>query len=247
MDRAEGRWPRRVAVAATVASLCLAAPLPAAAIDDAQIVYCLGKDQRDALREAAVALGKAADTAALADIAAWRGRDAAAFEETCEALYEAAKPQPGAFADALPFLTALVGALLAYFAALGQERRMLRRRQADALRAALAEFDAAARHYTHVLAGDRPVERLRAAHGALVGRLAEARAEYPDWRLAADCHERLTAGDLGMDELTSGWNADKDARAKAVRGVVTELHAGVQRIAAGLLRPRRRNPDRVSA
>ncbi|MGW5052095.1 hypothetical protein [Actinokineospora sp. NPDC004072] len=219
---------------------------PAVAIDDAQVVYCLADKQRPELRSAAIALGKA-EPAALADLDAWRKRDRRAFEETCTALFESAKPQPGVFADVLPFLTALAAAVLTYLAAFLQERRTRRRQQADGLRAALAEFDSAAQHYAHVLTGERPVERLRSAHATLAVRLAEAKAEHPGWALARACHQRMVAGDLGIDELTSGWVVDKESRAKQVRARLAELHDGVQRVAAGLLRPRRRDPDKAAA
>ncbi|MGX7824840.1 hypothetical protein ACTG9Q_07080 [Actinokineospora sp. 24-640] len=227
-----------------VAVFCLLSPATALAIDDAHVVYCLAPKQRDALQEAAVALGKAENRSAIGDVAAWRKRDATAFEDTCEALYESVKPQPGVFADLLPFLTAVAAALLTYFAALATERRNRRRQQAAALRAALTEFDAAARHYTHELAGNRPVERLRLAHGVLAGKVAEAAAENPGWTTAAACHTRLVSGDLGMDALTAGWEGDKEARAREVRRQVSILQTALQRVAAGLARPRVRNPDK---
>ncbi|GAA4413137.1 hypothetical protein GCM10023148_07430 [Actinokineospora soli] len=215
---------------------------PAAAVDDAQVVFCLSGAQVDHLRDAAVALGKAQDRAQVQDVAAWRTRDPDAFDDTCEALFGAAKPQPGFFADLLPFLTALTAAVLAYWAALGQERRVRRRTKAEALTAALAEFDSAARAYADHKVGDRPVERLRVAHTALVTRVLDVRVERPRWKSAEEWYLRLTGGALSVPALTGGWGGDKTARGEEVVALVDDLRTGVGQLATHLAKRAARPP-----
>ncbi|WP_433262766.1 hypothetical protein ACQPZF_30395 [Actinosynnema sp. CS-041913] len=224
--------------------LCLTALVqPASAIaasadadEDAKAVFCLAGAQRQPLRDA----GKALDLAVPPDVTNWRRDRPAEFDRACSALYRAVKaPPPNPFADALPFLTALLGAVLAFAAATWRERVMRGRQVGDALRTAVIDFHDAARAYLDSWGANRPEAAVRTARGKLVTQLAVAHTDHPRWTKLRGLRDQLAAGPLG-DRLTAGWAGPDDQRTAALVAALDALRDDVLLVARALGRPLRR-------
>lgn len=182
---------------------------PAVAIadpDDAKVAFCLSAAQRSALTETAQVL----DLRPEADLAGWRKNKRADFNRACEALYDAQKtPQPGALTVALPFLTGVVGALLAFVAAAWWDRINRGRVLADALRLAVKEFHEEAVSYLDEWVPSKPHVEFDAKRSRLEHQLAVVRSERRWWRKPRRMTAELTTGRFGQN-MTAGWDASNE-------------------------------------
>lgn len=235
---------KRVLAALGVASvLVLGGGVPASADgeDDARTVFCLGKGRAD-LRGAADSLGVPAPT----EIAKWPTTAPADFARVCAALYGAEKaPSPGWFSQALPFLTGLFGALLAYVATAWRDRITRGRKQGEDLRAVLTEFTTAGSAYlSPANFGGRSDAAVVAARAKLVSQLALVRSEHRGWRRVATLLDELRDGSLG-EPLTARTGQGDAARSRdaQLREKLDELRDEVLLVATALARPARQHPE----
>jgi hypothetical protein len=192
---------KRVVAALGVAAVLLVgggAPASADAEDDAQAVFCLTVKSDQNLRSA----GKAIGVEVPSDVDAWRRAKPSEFERVCSALYGSEKaPSPGWFSQALPFLTGLFGAVLAYAATAWRDRIARGRKQGEDLRAALVEFDNAASGFLTSYVGAKSETAVLASRAKLVSQLALVKSEHPGWTRVRALLDELRDGLLG-EQLT---------------------------------------------
>ncbi|WIX88191.1 hypothetical protein [Amycolatopsis sp. DG1A-15b] len=219
--------------------------------DDAAIVYCLSPAQRSAVVDAGVSLGRArpdpSGTAVLDGTRTltpreWRASRPADFAASCEALYasthQAAASQ---FATLLPVLTAVLGAVLAFFAASWRDRVARGRVQAEALRSAHAEFHDAAGQYLRDTSSEHPDTALGESRRKFVARLAETAAAHRRWTVVRHVRDRLTTGEFG-GSLTEDWYEQSEAtraRRRALLAALDSQRDAVLDVAIALERPLR--------
>ncbi|MFI9811710.1 hypothetical protein [Saccharothrix variisporea] len=224
------------------ASAAFAPPLAHADTeDDAKVVHCLSTAQRTALREAAEALGVAQDP----DVVQWRKTNPDSFTRACEALYAAQKtPGPGWFANVLPFLTGLFGALAAFILTTWRERVTRGRAVADALGTAVTEFHDATEVFLRSWTPGRADTDVASKRHKLVDQLARVQAAHPRWPEPTNVIDRLTTGPLG-EQLNVGWSANTEENKKrraACTSELAQIRTTVLSIAIGLSRPLRGLP-----
>jgi hypothetical protein len=223
---------RVAAVLGVAATLLLGGGAPALADseDDAQAVFCLAVKTDVDLQRA----GKAVGVEVPGDIDAWRKAKPSEFERVCAALYGSEKaPSPGWFSQALPFLTGLFGALLAYTASAWRERVTRGRKQGEDLRVALVEFQNAATDYLTAYPASKPDTAVLTSRAKLVSQLALLKAERRGWRRVGRLLEELREGSLGEPFTTRSGQADPAALRKAIQALGDE----VLLIATALARP----------
>jgi hypothetical protein len=211
--------------------------------DDSLLVYCLSPVQRAGLLDAAVALGfaqrdKSGTDALLAgrplDPTSWHREHSADFLRTCKALFAAQRePEPGVFASVLPFLTGLLGALLAFIAATWRDRVARGHTLAYDLRSAFEEYRRAVETYLDSWHAGRSDTALIERRDVLLVQLARARGAHWRWRVV-----REVAGDVESKQFDQDGQSKEDA--------LTWLHSvrdTVLRIADALERPIRPHRD----
>jgi hypothetical protein len=220
-----------VTCAATVGALD-AAPAVADTDDDSLLVYCLATDSRDALIDAAVALGLAqrsgnrlAVDGNVLDVPAWRNVRPEDFRRTCEALAAARRtPAPSALANALPFLTGVMSAILAFAAALSLASIARGRERAEHLRSASDDFRQAVEAYLE--GWDKIHLRVEAAgrRSALLNRLALIRTAHRRWVTVEAVERELVDGAVGR-AISEPSEDDREltANLKAVRDDVLRI------------------------
>jgi hypothetical protein len=243
---------------AAVSSVAFAAVAGAAdETDDAMRVYCLAPEHRDAMSEAAVALGLAHKENGSyrlvngdpLDLASWWKDRPEDFGRTCSALMAARPvrepdvtitqpPGPGAMTTLLPFLTGLVSAVLAFVAAAWRDRVARGRGLADDLRLRFEEFRAAAAAYMSSWTPGRSGDQLVDRRGALLTQLAKVRATRREWRRVRSIEDELTTGPLG-EELTRNWAGQDYERTARLTERLGELRDGLSRIAHEVEHPLR--------
>lgn len=204
---------------------------------DAEISFCLSAAQGPALRETAQVLGLQPE----ADLAVWRRNSTDDFNRACEALYAVQKPaQPSWFANVLPFLTGLVGAMLGFVAAAWWDRVNRGRVLGDALRSAVKDFHEAADQYLRQWAPNRPDTEFVTNRRRLVHQLEVVRSERRKWPKPRRLVDQLTTGQFG-ESVVSGWkNNNTEATVKQREdcvGALASLHGDVLRVAAALAAP----------
>jgi hypothetical protein len=222
-----------VGITALAAALVLGGGAPAVADseDDAQAVFCLGKG-RAGLLDAAKAIGVTAD----GNVDAWRRDEPSEFRRVCAALYGSEKaPSPGWFSQALPFLTGLFGALLAYAATAWRERVNRGRKQGEDLRVALVEFQNAATEYLTAYPATKSDTAVLNSRAKLVSQLALLKAERRGWKRVGRLLGELREGSLGESFTTRSGQSDPAALRKAIQGLGDE----VLLVATALARPLR--------
>ncbi|MEU4253379.1 hypothetical protein AB0F15_38895 [Amycolatopsis sp. NPDC026612] len=228
-----------IAACAVTACAFDAAPAVADTDDDSQLVYCLAPDSRDALIDAAVALGLAQRSGnrlvvggEILDVQAWRGVRPEDFRRTCEALSAAERaPGPSALASALPFLTGVTSALLAFAAALALASVTRGRERAAHLRSASDDFRQAVEAYLD--GWDKTHLRVEATgrRSALLSRLGVVRTAHRRWVTVEAVEHELVGGAVGQAiSQPSADGRDLTADLKAV-------HDDVLRIARALEQP----------
>ncbi|HEV2783693.1 MAG TPA: hypothetical protein VGX25_30265 [Actinophytocola sp.] len=214
---------------AFVALTSTAFPAAADTEDDALLVYCLSGEQRAALTDAAVALGLAETDSGGAFLAfsggqteplEWHRNRPDDFNRTCAALSEAQRPMPDRTLPTLvPFLTGVVGALLAFAAASVRDRVTRGRTLADELRAAFRGFEHAARTYLDSWTPTRPQERVLelAEHRvALQNQLARTKAAHRRWTTVDALETEVLTGELGQ-AMTLDWKGKDEDRERRDR------------------------------
>lgn len=235
-----GLGGKRVAAALGVAAVLLlggGAPAHGDAEDDAKAVYCLTVKSERNLRTAGTAIGVEVPQ----DVTAWRKDKPAEFERVCSALYGAEKtPPPGWFTEALPFLTGLFGALLAFAAAAWRDRVTRGRKQGEDLRAALTEFETASRAFLGGYVGERSDTAVQAARAKLVAHLAAIRSEHRGWRRVEALLGELRTGLLGP-ALTAPGAGQGEAVKTRIAGL-DRLRDEVQLVATAVTTPLRPHP-----
>jgi hypothetical protein len=226
--------------------------------DNGRLVYCLGHDQLPKLVEASVALGLADQGSAPyllkydgqdTTVAAWRKVDRKDFDTACEALVEAR--DPGRSQGANPVLTSLgsvlqvgAGALIGLVATTLKGRVDWGRQQADELRRAAREFDAAAHSYVReASARERrgSAEPFRMTHTTLSLRLQGlvARRRRSAW--ARDLLAELDTGSYGP-QLALGWDdGDPVQRAEDLSVGLQDFGRRIEELATALEHPFRWN------
>jgi hypothetical protein len=230
-----GGWTGCTAIFACMAG-AVASPAPADAQDAPAMVYCLASANRLALVEAAVALKQTSTDASgnfvvvdgkTLDPSAWRDQQPEAFNTTCTALYSASRPltasSPGVFSSVLPFLTALLGAFAAFFAATWRDKVARGRVLGDGLRSSVEDFYRAADSYLRLDSPNAETVELKAHRGAVVAKLAVVEANHRKWIAVHALRADLEAGRFG-DSLTRGWDAQNQAtreRAEKLRTTLT--------------------------
>ncbi|QXJ25553.1 hypothetical protein AGRA3207_007064 [Actinomadura graeca] len=235
---------------------------------DARAVYCLARDHRAGLADAAVSLRLAtasprpghvvADGADL-DLDAWRAKHAKSFERACRAFYTASKEPaaaPGGPGGGLG-LMALVAVLLpvaagAALTLLTTEWRAARdagRLRADALRSAARAFAEAATGYAqawteHSIGPQPPDREVARARAELDARLRETEVLRRRWTAVPALRAAMASGPLGA-ALAEGWRDlgpdERRTRAEGVRDAADDLGAACGRTARALERPGRRH------
>lgn len=178
----------------------LSPPAHADTEDDSLLVYCLSPVHRTELLEAAAALGVArrdnAGTYVLPDNtpldpATWPKNHRDDFVRTCKALFAAQRtPESGLSASLLPFLTALVGAVLAFLAASWRDRVARGHALADGLRSAFNGYSQAVD--TYLGAGiERSSTQLVERRYGLMLELAKAKAAHRKWTAVASVEAEI--------------------------------------------------------
>ncbi|HEX6347284.1 hypothetical protein [Umezawaea sp.] len=209
--------------------------------DDAKAVFCLTVKSERNLRDA----GRAVGVEVPSDVPAWRRAKPAEFERVCSALYGSEKaPSPGWFTQALPFLTGLFGALLAYAATAWRDRVARGRKQAEDLRGALVEFENAVTAYLSAYVGKRAEDPVLVSRAGLVSQLALVKSEHRGWSRVQELLDGLRDGPLG-EALTqrAGQGDAAKARDAQLRVRLDELRDEVLLVATALARPARRHPE----
>ncbi|HWO68596.1 MAG TPA: hypothetical protein VNO31_52055 [Umezawaea sp.] len=235
---------KRVVAALGVAAVLLVgggAPALADGEDDAKAVFCLTVKSERSLRDA----GKAIGVEVPSDVPAWRSAKPAEFDRVCSALYGSEKaPSPDWFTQALPFLTGLFGALLAYAATAWRDRVTRGRKQGEDLRGALVEFENAAGAYLSAYVGNKPDGPVLVSRAKLVSQLALVKSEHRGWPRVQALLDELRDGLLG-EQLTARAGQGDAARAKdaRARAKLEELRDEVLLVATALTRPARRHPE----
>lgn len=205
---------------------------------DARVVHCLSTAHRDALGDAAAALGFDRP----ADPAKWRDERPAEFRRVCDALYRSAKPASAPtpptpwFNSLLPFLTGLSGALMAFTAAAWRDRVSRGRHQGDGLRTAVAEFYDAATTHLNAWAATRSPDKVLAAQGKLTTQLAAVHTDHPRWSSLPALRSSLEEGPLGHSLITAREEQLRDHSAQ-LRIELDRLRDGVLAVARALGRP----------
>lgn len=177
---------------------------------DALVVFCLSPAQRVNLIAAADALGLPTPT----DLVRWPSTQPADFDRTCAAVSSAhRRPGPGFFADLLPFLTGLFGAVLAFLLAAWQNRVVRGGDLARELRGAADAFHAAVTAFGTEWEPNRPITEVVATRAVLASVIARVRSAHRDWpavtavttllagRFAADAPAEWTAAPAELDSL----------------------------------------------
>ncbi|MCS7481371.1 hypothetical protein ACFFQW_23290 [Umezawaea endophytica] len=235
---------KRVVAALGVAAVLLVGgggPARADAEDDAKAVFCLTVKSERNLRDA----GKAVGVEVPSDVPAWRAAKPAEFERVCSALYGSEKaPSPDWFTQALPFLTGLFGALLAYVATAWRDRVARGRKQGEDLRGALVEFENAVAAYLSAYVGGKPEGPVLTSRAKLVSQLALVKSEHRGWSRVQALLDGLREGPLG-ESLTQPAGQGDAARARGaqLRVRLDELRDEVLLVATALTRPARRHPE----
>jgi hypothetical protein len=173
--------------------------------DDALLVYCLAPAQRDGLIDAAGALGlagRSGDRLVVAgttlDPVGWRAKQPDDFLRACGALSTATRqPRPSALATAVPFLTGVTGAILAFAAALSLASVNRGRERADRLRSAFDEFRRTAEGYIDGWDKSRLQAKMAESRGALLSQLTIVHGSHPHWAPVRAARLELIDGDLG--------------------------------------------------
>lgn len=221
-----------IGVAAALLLLGGGAPAVADSQDDAQAVFCLTVKSDLDLQRA----GRAVGVEVPGDIDGWRRAKPSEFQRVCAALYGSEKaPSPGWFSQALPFLTGLFGALLAYAATAWRERVNRGRKQGEDLRVALVEFQNAATDYLTAYPATKSDTAVLTSRAKLVSQLALLKAERRGWGRIGRLLEELREGSLGESFTTRSGQADQSALRKAIQGLGDE----VLLVATALARPMR--------
>ncbi|MDS0135348.1 MULTISPECIES: hypothetical protein [unclassified Amycolatopsis] len=230
-----------VALLVVVGWLILPSLFTSQATRDARDVFCLQPGQRQALAEAAVALGIANDTSSAKLIVSggtsspppsWRQEKPDDFTRTCDALAGAqGKPATqaggvgGPAAVILPLLTAVLSAALAYASTRRQNAATVGQADAKELRELVTAYRDAANKLLDAWKKP-PVEssataETDAARDALAGRLNALAERKPGWTRVAEALTLLRTGDLrpGFDRdlRTSGNRADRVERIDHLR------------------------------
>jgi hypothetical protein len=214
--------------------------------NDELAVYCLSPAQRGALIDAAVALdlaGKSGDQLVADGVALspaeWRAARADDFDRACAALSTATRPpRPSDLATALPFVTGVTGAVLAFVAALSVGRVSSGRERAEALRSAFDDFRRAVEAYVEGFDRDTLNAMLAVTRGALRSRLALVRTAHPRWTQVAAVERELDGAEIGaaMTEARQGDGGKLTARLSGMQNAVFQ-------IAHSLEQPLRRHPE----
>jgi hypothetical protein len=235
-----GLGGKRVAAALGVAAILLvggAGPAFGDAEDDAKAVFCLTVKSERNLRSAGTAIGVEVPQ----DVTVWRKAKPAEFERVCSALYGAEKtPSPSWFTESLPFLTGMFGALLAFAAAAWRDRVTRGRKQGEDLRAALTEFETAARAFLGGYVGDRSDTAVHAGRAKLVSHLAVVRSEHRGWSRVVALLVELRTGPLGAALTGPGAGQGDEASKRAAR--LDQLHDDVLLVATAVTTPLRPHP-----
>jgi hypothetical protein len=178
---------------------------------DGLVVYCTAPAQRGDLLNAAESLGLGSRAAGRLvvdgvslELADWRVRHSEDFDRACAALAFAQRPpRPSTLATALPFLTGVSSALLAFAAALAVAGVNRGRERAERLRTAYNEMRQAAEAYS--IGFDKAALRTKLVdhQRTLVSQLATTKAARPRWNQVTLLHEDLTSGELGT-AITAG-------------------------------------------
>jgi hypothetical protein len=233
-----------VVAALGVASVLLlggGAPALADAEGDAQAVFCLTVKSDQNLRTAGKAIGVEVPTG----VEEWRKAKPSEFERVCAALYGSEKaPSPGWFSQALPFLTGLFGAVLAYAATAWRDRIARGRKQGEDLRAALVEFETATNGFLTSYVAAKSEAAVLTSRAKLVSQLALVKSEHRDWPRVRSLLDELRDGLLG-EQLTARAGQGDAAKAKHARAgaKLEELRDEVLLVATALTRPARRHPE----
>ncbi|GAA2610450.1 hypothetical protein SMC26_24570 [Actinomadura fulvescens] len=232
---------------------------------DAQVVYCLAREQRPRLVEAAASLGVAApgsgpDRVSVSgrdmDLDAWRKAQPKAFERACAALYAASKENasgggsPGGL-NWVALLTVLLpvaaGAGLTVLTTDWRSARDVGRLRGDALRRATQAHVQAVSDFVRASGaqggGARPSgEAVTRTRGELDAQLRQIEVLRRRWSAPGRLRSRLADEPLG-DALTAGWAGLKDgehkARADAVGAALRSVQDGAENVARALELPGR--------
>lgn len=241
---------RRTGLAVLVAGWLLAVGwlvVPAVVVSedtrDARDVFCLQADERDALADAAVALGLARPDSTperlLVDdgpVTAyeWRGEHNEDFVRACDALSsvrgKATATGGGATGFVAPLLTVVLTSALTYATTRRQNRTTRGEADADELRAAVTAYVNATNEFLDTripYPADDPTTAMDAAREAVIGRLNGIAERKPAWVAVRSVVALLREGELGasMDQEL-GDMADATARMRRL----TELRARVTEV-----------------
>lgn len=226
-------------------------PASADTVEDARLVFCLSRPQREGLADAAVALGLVRPGGAAGrmvvegtelDAPDWRVRRPADFDRACRALHDSLRPPgPSLFSTVFPLLTAVVGAIIGFGATSWRDRVTRGRALADDLRTAMRRFERATTAYITSWIATRSAEPVLDRRGELLAQLARAKAAHRPWTELGALEQRLADGPLGTG-LTTGWTGRDDGlRRKRLTAELALVRDSAYRVAHALEQPTRRH------
>jgi hypothetical protein len=235
-----------VTISVVVLLTCLFFRERAQASGDAAVVFCLAPARSGDIIAAAEALevaqGVGADRVRAGgrsmDLPTWRDERPDDFGRACDALAGAQRAAgPGLFATILPFLTGLVGAAAAFFAATWRDRVARGRLLADDLRTKYGDFHRALETFLSTPAAVRQSAPVKEARAEVLTQLSRLRALHPRWRAVSWARTELAEkADLGP-EATAGWTGVDRSREKDMRAALEEMQETVARVGNALEKP----------
>jgi hypothetical protein len=210
--------------------------------DDSLLVYCLAPAQHNGLLDAAVALGYAKrdsvggyvlTSGPPLDPASWYRDHRDDFTRTCKALFAAQRvPDPGISATLLPFLTGLLGAVLAFLATAWRDWVVRGRALADDLRSACNEFHQAVSAYLDNFSSSQLELQVAHRRSALLTQLARARGAHQGWLVVRGVKNDVSSRKI---EQTGSRNGSK----QETLNWLNQVQDDVYQIANALERPMR--------
>lgn len=227
--------------------------------NDALIVFCLAPAHRAEVAAAARALGFASPTPSvedrlsinnqLMDLETWREKHEKDFLRTCRAVFTARSPrlsEPTGFWEKMGevLIPTAAGALLAFFATGWRAAVDRGARDAEALRAASAEFGNALIAYASewVNGGEPSPATVQYRRTDLLRQLGRVRSYHPSWRKPSELRDLVAGSELAEGDRSFWLQFDKSARpaeAAKLQKKLKKLDKDLEVVAEALSRPLR--------
>jgi hypothetical protein len=222
-------------------------------------VFCLQDSEREALADAAVALGLASSGSAVGvtvdsgtmPLQRWRAERPDDFVRACTALHlsrtangvKTSSVQPALQA----VLLALVAAALTFVTGAWRDQKARSHTESDMFRATVTKYvDTTRAFLTGAMNSVPDAGPMNTAREELVSRLAELCHTQPSWAAVADVHRVLTDGplDASLPERLRRFAAPKDRQSEiaAQQATLATIVVVLSLLSAGLANPSRVDP-----